>query len=351
MLHGLAAATAALVLSAVLAALVRALMLRFGRGGGDTTPHLGGIAVAVATLGVACAGPLLGVAALGAGVAPLLAAAGAVALLGLVGDLRPLGVRVRLVAQAAAATVVVALAGLAPGAGALAVVWIVVVTNAFQLLDNSDGAMGAVAAVTALGLAVCAIAEGRPGHGLLLSVLAAALTGFLLHNWYPARIHLGDCGSLFTGFLLAASAVTVHTRAPGEQTVAELFALTLVVLTDTVLVLVSRGRAGRPLLRGGGDHIAHRLRKVGLTTQGSAVVLGVASLAATIVALQIHDGRLAPVAALPLALAVPVAVVLLLKVPVYGPASRRRAPRARTPRTPRSTAAASAPVDLARGRG
>ncbi|MFE4862724.1 MraY family glycosyltransferase [Streptomyces sp. NPDC056670] len=345
MLHGLTAATAALVLTALLAALVRTLMLRFGRKSGDTTPHLGGIAVALATLGVACAGPLLGVAELGPGVAPLLAAAGAVALLGLLGDLRPLGLRVRLVAEAAAATVVVTLAGLSPGAGALAVLWIVFVTHAFQLLDNSDGAMGAVAAVTALGLAVCAIAEGRPGHGLLLSVLAAALTGFLLHNWHPARIHLGDCGSLFTGFLLASSAVTVHTGAPGARTTAELFALTLLVLTDTVLVLVSRRRAGRPLLRGGGDHIAHRLRKLGLTTQGSAVVLGVASLAATLVGLQIHDGRIDPVVALPLALLVPAAVVPLLRVPVYGPASRRRTPRARAPQT------ASTPVDLARGRG
>ncbi|MGW2482259.1 MraY family glycosyltransferase [Streptomyces sp. NPDC001571] len=345
MLHGLAAATAALVLTALLAGLVRTLMLRFGRGGGAATPHLGGIAVVLATLGVACAGPLLGVAELGPGVAPLLAAAGAVALLGLLGDLRPLGLRVRIVAEAGAATVVVTLAGLSPGAGVLAVLWIVFVTHAFQLLDHSDGAMGAVAAVTALGLAVCAIADGHPGHGLLLSVLAAALTGFLLHNWHPARIHLGDCGSLFTGFLLASSAVTVHTGAPGARTGAELFALTLLVLTDTLLVLVSRHRAGRPLLRGGGDHIAHRLRKLGLTTQGSAVVLGVVSLAATIVGLQFHDGRIAPVVALPLALLVPLAVVLLLRVPVYGPASRRRTPHARTPQSE------GAPVDLAPGRG
>ncbi|MGW2818623.1 MraY family glycosyltransferase [Streptomyces sp. NPDC001415] len=346
MLHGLAAATAALALTALLTALIRALMLRFGRKGVDTTPHLGGVAVALSTLGVACAGPLLGVARLGEGVAPLLAAAGAVALVGLVGDLRPLGLRVRILVEAVAAAVVVTLAGLSPGAGALAVLWIVFVTYAFQLLDTSDGAMGAVAAVTALGLAVCAIAEGRPGHGLLLSVLAAALTGFLVHNWYPARIHLGDCGSLFTGFLLASSAVTVHTRAPGTQMAAELFTLTLVVLTDTLLVLVSRRCARRPLLRGGGDHIAHRLRKLGFTPQGAAVVLGVAALAATVVGLQIHDGRIAPVAVLPLGLVVPLAVVLLLRVPVYGPPPRRRTPHARIAKE-----SAAPSVDLAGGRG
>ncbi|MFG2719685.1 MraY family glycosyltransferase [Streptomyces sp. NPDC048416] len=358
MLHGLAAATTALVLTALLAALLRTLTLRYGRTG-HTTPHLGGVAVVLATLGVACAGPLLGVAELGEGVAPVLAAAGAVALLGLVGDLRPLGVRIRLglrirlVAQAGAATAVVTAAGLSPGAGALAVLWIVCVTNAFTFLDHCDGVMGAVAAVTALGLAVCAIAERRPGHGLLLSVLAAALTGFLLHNWHPARITIGDCGSLFTGFLLASCAVTVHAGEPGGRTGAELFALTLVVLTDTLLVLVSRTRARRPLLRGGGDHIAHRLRRLGLSAQGSAVVLGVATLGCTLIGLQIHDKRLAPVAALPLALMVAGAIVLLLRVPVYGPDARRRTPRARTPANPAASstsASTSASIDIAGGR-
>ncbi|WP_369377966.1 MraY family glycosyltransferase [Streptomyces sp. cg36] len=324
MISGLTAAVAALLCTALLAALVRTAVLRVGARGArgsrpDRTPRLGGIAVAAGTLAAVGAGPALDLAPLGDGVAPVLGAAGAVALLGLAGDLRPLGVRVRLGVQTAAATVVVALAsGLPPGTGALAVLWIVLVTNAFTLLDASDGALGTVAAVTALGLAVCAIADRRPGLALLLSVLAASLTGFLLHNWHPARIVLGECGSLFTGFLLASAAVLVHTEAGPARAAASLFALTSVVLADAALVLVSRRRAGRALARAGADHIAHRLRRGGLTVQGAAVVLGLAALAGTATALLVHGGSLPPPAVLPLALGTAVAVVALLRVPVYG---------------------------------
>ncbi|WP_406343716.1 MraY family glycosyltransferase [Streptomyces sp. NBC_00648] len=331
MISGLTAAVAALLCTALLAAVVRAAVLRVGARGrgsrGARTPHLGGIAVAVGTLAAVGAGPVLGLAALGDGVGPLIGAAGAVALLGLAGDLRPLGARVRIGVQTAAATVVVALAsGLSPGPGALAVLWIVLVTNAFSLLDASDGAMGTVAGVTALGLAVCAIADALPGLALLLSVLAASLTGFLVHNWHPARIVLGHCGSLFTGFLLASATVLVHTEADPARAGASLFALTAVVLADAVVVLVSRRRAGRALAEGAADHIAHRLRRGGLTVQGTAVVLGLAALAGTVTALLVHDGRLAPPAVLPLALGAVVAVVLLLRVPVYGDEAPRTEP-------------------------
>ncbi|OSC45551.1 undecaprenyl-phosphate alpha-N-acetylglucosaminyl 1-phosphate transferase, partial [Streptomyces sp. 4F] len=64
-----------------------------------------------------------------------------------------------------------------------------------------------VGVVTAFGVAACAAAEVMDSLAVLLSALAAALTGFLLHNWHPARIALGACGSLFTGFLLAGAAV------------------------------------------------------------------------------------------------------------------------------------------------
>ncbi|MFF1480917.1 MraY family glycosyltransferase [Streptomyces sp. NPDC058301] len=343
MISGLMAAVAALLCTALLAAVVRAAVLRAGaRGRGARAtrpPHLGGIAVAVGTLGAVGAGPVLGLAALGDGVGPLIGAAGAVALLGLAADLWPLGARVRIGVQTAAATVVVALAsGLSPGPGALAVLWIVLVTNAFSLLDASDGAMGTVAAVTALGLAVCAIADRLPGLALLLSVLAASLTGFLVHNWHPARIVLGHGGSLFTGFLLASATVLVHTEAGPARAGASLFALTAVVLADAVLVLVSRRRAGRPLSEGGADHIAHRLRRSGLTVQGTAVVLGIATAAGTVTALLIHDGSLAPPAVLPLVLGTAVAVVALLRVPVYGDEALR------TEQAPEAAAREGAPA-------
>ncbi|WP_327354659.1 MraY family glycosyltransferase [Streptomyces sp. NBC_01304] len=321
MLYGTIAALSALLLTAVLTRFVRAFALRTGmvdRPGGRKaharpTPHLGGVAVAAGTLTVACTG----YAPLGPGIATLLGAAGAVALLGLVDDLRPLAAGPRLLVETVAAGVVVYGTDISPAAGVLAVAWIVFITNAFNLLDNSDGAMGTVAVVTALGLALCAAAEGLPGLALLLTVLAASLAGFLTLNWHPARIFLGDCGSLFTGFLLASSAVLVHTGHDALPSAVGLFALTVAATADTLLVLLSRRRAGRPVLLGGTDHIAHRLRRLGFTVPGAAVVLGALALVGALTGVLVHRGAVGPHGGTPLAGAVVVVVWALLKVPVY----------------------------------
>ncbi|NBE51336.1 MraY family glycosyltransferase, partial [Streptomyces boluensis] len=339
MLYGIVASVVALLLTTALTTLVRALGLRAGlvdRPGGRKTharptPHTGGIAVVAGTVTVVCTG----YAPLGPGIAVLLGAAGAVALLGLVDDLRPLGVGPRLLVETGAAIAVVHASGLTPAAGILAVGWIVLITNSFNLIDNADGAMGLVGVITALGLALCAAADELTGLALLLCVLAAALTGFLTQNWHPARIFLGDCGSLFTGFVLASAAVLVHTGHDPLPGAFGLVALTVVGLADTVLVAVARHRAGRPLLLGGTDHIAHRLRRIGFTVPGAAVVLGAVAFAGTVVGVLVHRGALGPFAATPLLLAVAAGIWGLLKVRVYGQAATgtsRRAPRLARPR-------------------
>ncbi|MFF2504188.1 MraY family glycosyltransferase [Streptomyces sp. NPDC058067] len=330
MFYGIAAAATALLATAALTAVLRRVALRTGVPGRRTTgragrrvPRLGGVAVAVVTAAVTTTGACTGLAPLGSDTLTLLLAAGAVALFGFVDDVRPLGARPRIAVEAAAASVVVHTAQLGFFVGALAVLWIVFVTNAGRLFDSFDGVFGTVAVVTALGLSGCAAAEGLDAPAVALGVLAAALTGFLVHNWYPARIRLGSCGSLFTGFLLASAAVLVnagHEALPGAGS---LFGATLVVTADLVLVTVSRKLAGRPLFRGGGDHIAHRLRRLGLTPQGVAVVLGVASLAGTVTGVLLHSGAVGPLAALgPVGLAV-LGVVGLLRVPVYGVRGQR----------------------------
>jgi UDP-GlcNAc:undecaprenyl-phosphate GlcNAc-1-phosphate transferase len=358
--YTLAAAAAALLLTAVLTGLLRALALRWGRtcaglldrpaGHKAHTrpiPHLGGVAVVVGTLGAVFSGSWTGQGFLGREVGTLLMAGAAVAVLGLVDDVRPLGPRARLVVETGAAGTVAYGSGLGLVTGALAVLWIVFVTNAFNLLDNSDGAMGTVAALTALGLAICAITEGRTGLALLLCVLAAALTGFLLHNWHPARIFLGDCGSLFTGFVLSSAAVLLHTGHTPARTTGALLAFTLVVTADTALVLVSRHRQGRPLLLGGTDHIAHRLRLLGLTVPGTAVVLGVIAFVGTLIGLLIHHAWLPPSAVLPVAGAAVLACGSMLRVPVYG-SGRVGRPTRRDRRIVDTPQAASA-IDAARG--
>lgn len=336
MLYGIAAAATALLLAAALSAVLRALALRTSFGVGRPTgrgararpaPHLGGVALAVATGAVAATGAATGLVPLGSTTGTLLGAAGAVALLGFLHDLRPMGARARVIVLAGAASVVLHGAQLGFLVGALAVLWVVFVTNAFSLLDNSDGAMGTVGVVTALGLCVCAGAEGLGPLAVVLGLLAASLTGFLMHNWHPARVVLGACGSLFTGFLVACAALLVNVDHEAPASLGSLFALTVVATADTVLVMVSRRRAGRGLLRGGTDHIAHRLRRLGLTAPGAAVVLGAASALGTATGVLLHRGTVGVSVLWWLGGAAVVAVVLLLRVPVYGSRRRARAPR------------------------
>ena len=92
--------------------------------------------------------------------------------------------------------------------------------------------MGTVGVVTAFALAGCAAAEVMDGLAALLSVLAAALTGFLMHGWHPARIVPGRCGSLFAGFVLASAAVLVHAEREAGPGIAAGFALTALATAD-----------------------------------------------------------------------------------------------------------------------
>ncbi|MDQ0992016.1 MraY family glycosyltransferase [Streptomyces sp. V3I7] len=323
MLYGIIAATAALLLAAVLAVLLRVPALRAGitdRQCRRPLPLLGGAAVVLATGLVAAVGEWTQVAPLGDGVGRLLVAGCAVAALGLVADVWRLRARVLVAGTAVAAACVVPYEETGVAAGILAVGWIVLTALAFRALDHADGLAGTVGVVTAFGVALCAAAEVMDGLAVLLSVFAAALTGFLMHNWHPARVGLGACGSLFTGFLLASAAVFTRAGYGIGAGAGVLFALTAVASADVLLVVLSRLIARRPLLlRGGPDHLAHRLRRLGLTPQGAAVLLGLGSFSTVLVAVLAHTGWAGGAALYWVGAGTLVVVLLLLRVPVYGP--------------------------------
>ncbi|MFI7499123.1 MraY family glycosyltransferase [Streptomyces sp. NPDC049687] len=327
MLYGIAAATTALLLAALLAALLRVPALRLGlverRQRQRRVPLSGGLAVVVTTCLVAVAGDRWGIAPLGGDIGVLLVAGGAVAGLGLVADVWRLRARFLVLGTAVAAAFVVPYGDTGAVAGTVAVGWITCVALAFRSLDHADGVAGTVGVVTAFGAAACAAVEVMDGFAVLLSVLAAALTGFLMHNWPPARVALGACGSLFAGFLLAAAAVTVRAGQDAAEGVGVLFALTAVAVADAVLVAVARRLAGRPLPRGGPDHLAHRLRRLGLTPQGATVAIGVAAFCGVLVGTLAHTGWMGAQAVWWVAGGVLAVVLALLRVSVYGP------PRAR----------------------
>ncbi|MFJ5044296.1 MraY family glycosyltransferase [Streptomyces sp. NPDC088719] len=266
-------------------------------------------------------------------VAGLLAGAGIAAALGLVHDAKPFRAAFRLPVQTAAAILVVCLAGLSPAAGALAVFWIVLVTNAFALLDHVDGLLTTVGLVTAAGLLACAALGEDSALALLPATLVAGLAGFLLHNWHPARLRLGASGAQFIGFTLAASGALIQAAAPpGRAAWAALPVLATVALADTALVLISRRRAARSPLRDTDDHIAHRLRRVRVTVPGTSVLLALWAAVPVTTATLVYADLLHPAfLLLPLAGTV-AAVFALLRIPAYAP-PRTTPPRTTRPRT------------------
>jgi len=144
---------------------------------------------------------------------------------------------------------------------ALTMAFVVGVTNALNLLDNMDGLSGGIAMIAAVFFTLLAVMSNQYLVGTLAAALAGACAGFLVHNWNPAHVFMGDTGSLFLGFLLAA--VGIKLRFPTNSNtitwMIPLFVLAVPIF-DTTLVFVSRLRRGKnPLTTPGKDHISHRL--------------------------------------------------------------------------------------------
>lgn len=202
-------------------------------------------------------------------------------LTGLADDLKGLSPVTKVVAQIAAASTVVILGGeLVPEwspwlSVPLTYLWIIGTTNAVNLLDNMDGLAAGVAGIAALGLAaLTATANGWAGAGTHLAVAGAAV-GFLVFNYPPARIFMGDCGSLFLGFVLAALAVQNPVGGPSAAVGALVVpaAVMAVPILDTTLVTIRRIASGRSVAQGGRDHTSHRLVFLGLTEERAVLTL------------------------------------------------------------------------------
>ncbi|MFD7772370.1 MraY family glycosyltransferase [Streptomyces sp. NPDC059787] len=319
MLYGIAAAATSLLLSALLAELLRVPALRLGivdRRRRWALPLSGGTAVVLATVLVAGLGDRAGYAPLGTGIGRLLAAGAWIGVLGLAADVWRLRWWVPLAGTAVAAALVVPYAETGVVRGVLAVGWVVAVTAAFRGLDHADGLAGTVGAVAAFGVAVCAAAELMDGIAVLMSVLAAALAGFLLHNWHPARAGLGAGGSLFTGFVVASAAVFVRAGQGIGTGAGVLFALTAVVCADAVLVVLARRLSRWPLTRGRPDHLGHRLRRLGLAPRAVTVLLGIGALGGVLVGVGVHTGRVSGGAVVWVAAVAAVVVLALVRLPV-----------------------------------
>jgi UDP-GlcNAc:undecaprenyl-phosphate/decaprenyl-phosphate GlcNAc-1-phosphate transferase len=299
------------------------------------TPYLGGVAVAaglvlVGSFAAGASGQLL----------TILLCAVAISAMGLVDDWRTVRPSVKLIVESAAATALWA-AGIRAGLFGvpaldfvLTVAWVIVVTNAVNILDNMDGVASGVVALSATGLFAIAAGQGDYLVASMALAIAGACVGFLPHNYPPARIFLGDAGSLLLGFLLASLALKLDLVGASGLIRSSVAALIVAVpLFDMLLVVISRTLGGRPVYVGGTDHSAHRLSSLGWS--GRRVAAALCAAQGILAGAAVWVTRLETVAIIPLisfAAASGFAVLLiLLRTETRSPSGVPEAARPTTP--------------------
>ena len=311
-----AAALLALLITPLVAALGRRLRA-FGRPqqGREPSPvpRLGGLAVILAALGG------LGVTLLFPGqmrerllsewpaLVPLLVPCAMVLLLGIYDDLRGANARQKLTVQAAAAALLwwtgpaYRITGM-PVLGSpldnvvlsllMTVLWMAAVSNAFNLIDGMDGLASGIGFFVTLSVFGVALAHGDQFVCILAAVLAGALLGFLKFNFAPARIYLGDTGSLSLGFFLAALAVYSAAKSSTALAIAVPYAAFGLPVLDTVVTVIRRFLSNKPIFTADCNHTHHRLLKRGLSPRKAALLLYAVAAALSIGSLLIvHTTR------------------------------------------------------------
>ena len=260
----------ALLLTPLLrAAALRASWLKFGGGNGaESVPPVGGVAIAIATLLLLPFAPLsfpvgLWIGALGMGA------------IGFFDDKWPLspfqklGFQIFAVVIAGGSGLRFDTTGSTVADAVLTGVWLVWMCNAFNVLDMMDGLSAGAGAIAAIGLAGLGLVGGAAPVVILGASLAGGFLGFLVYNAHPARVYMGDAGSLFAGFVLGAMSVEISRAMPGVQ--GEL--CTILVLGvpcfEAVFLCIVRKKKGLPVMRASRDHVAQRLVRMGYTVGGA----------------------------------------------------------------------------------
>jgi len=158
---------------------------------------------------------------------------------------------------------------------ALTIIWVLFITNAVNFLDNMDGLSAGITAMASAYFLLLAALSGQYLVGALTAALLGACIGFLFYNFNPASIFMGDTGSLFLGFVLAAVGIKLRfpTNIPAVTWMVPVLVLGVPIL-DTSLVIVSRLRRGKnPFTTPGKDHLSHRLVRKGYTRREAVLSL------------------------------------------------------------------------------
>jgi UDP-GlcNAc:undecaprenyl-phosphate/decaprenyl-phosphate GlcNAc-1-phosphate transferase len=210
----------------------------------------------------------------------LIAIASGIFLLGLVDDIFHLAPWRKFAGQMIAAGLLVSMGVIYPARGSMTVnvivslLWLVGITNAFNLLDNMDGLSAGIAVISAGYLATFYVSSGYPDQAMIVAVIGGTIAGFLTLNFSPARIFMGDCGSLFIGFLLGAMSLMEVTDLSGVPAfVLAPVTVLAIPIFDTLFVSVTRRLRGQAISQGGTDHSSHRLVRLGLTERQAVLLL------------------------------------------------------------------------------
>lgn len=258
-------------------------------------PHIGGLALVAALLPTLL---ILHVAfpPLPAGLTELtrglMLASALVAVLGLIDDLRGSRPAKKLVVQAVAILLLqlqvdVLGWGAAPGLGwmlagsVVALGWMLGTTNAMNLIDGLDGLASGVAAITGIGLVILGWTLGQPLVAIVAAALVGAALGFLRSNAHPAKIFMGDTGSMFLGFVVATLGAQLFWSRPSGTLLLSLLFLTWVPTLDIVFAVVRRVAEGRSIFTPDRGHLHHRLLDAGFSQrQASLALCGLSALGA-----------------------------------------------------------------------
>lgn len=270
------ASVVTLLLSVLFTLLTRRLARRIGavvepkrnRWHSRPTAMLGGVAIYAAFMvGYLLCAPKLSAA------YPIIAAASLLFVAGLVDDLLEIKPYTKLVVQLVAATTAVYFGLKLPWTGhpaiddVITIFWLIGITNAVNLLDNMDGLAAGISAIASAFLLVTFALNGEAGVGVMVAILGSAALGFLVFNFNPASIFMGDCGSMFLGFMLGGTAL-LSSYGRSRNLTAVLLTPVLILLIpifDTCFVTATRKLSGRRISQGGRDHTSHRLVALGVS--------------------------------------------------------------------------------------
>jgi UDP-GlcNAc:undecaprenyl-phosphate GlcNAc-1-phosphate transferase len=240
-------------------------------------PRLGGLAIYIAFVAV-----ILALVPYSPKMIGMLAGATVIVILGVVDDIRPLPSKLKLLVQVVAAVILVAsgvrvewvtnpfdnvdgMAYLSYFSYPITIFWVVGVTNTLNLIDGLDGLAAGIASIASLSLLAVSVMNGHPVVVIYTAALAGAAIGFLPYNFNPAKIFMGDTGSTFLGFVLAA--ISIEGAIKGAATLAiaiPILALGLPIF-DTTFAIIRRAVNGKPIMEADRGHLHHRLLALGLS--------------------------------------------------------------------------------------